>query len=82
MRLVPDQIRPWLAPRYVTLGTDGFGRSDGRAALRSHFEVDRRFIVLAALKALVDEGKLDKSVVAKAIGSLGIDPAKANPLNS
>ena len=82
MRLVPDQIRQWIAPRYVTLGTDGFGRSDGRAALRSHFEVDRRFIVLAALKALVDEGKLDKSVVAKAIGSLGIDPAKANPLNS
>jgi pyruvate dehydrogenase E1 component len=82
MRLVPDQIRQWIAPRYVTLGTDGFGRSDGRAALRSHFEVDRRFIVLAALKALADEGKLDQSVVAKAIGSLGIDPAKANPLNS
>jgi pyruvate dehydrogenase E1 component len=50
--------------------------------LRSHFEVDRRFIVLAALKALADEGKLDQSVVAKAVGSLGIDPAKANPLNS
>ena len=82
MRLVPDQIRQWITPRYVTLGTDGFGRSDGRAALRSHFEVDRRFIVLAALKALADEGKLDQSVVAKAIGSLGIDPAKANPLNS
>jgi pyruvate dehydrogenase E1 component len=82
MRLVPDQIRQWIAPRYVTLGTDGFGRSDGRAALRSHFEVDRRFIVLAALKALADEGKLDQSVVAKAVGSLGIDPAKANPLNS
>ena len=82
MRLVPDQIRQWIAPRYVTLGTDGFGRSDGRAALRSHFEVDRRFIVLAALKALADEGKLDQSVVVKAIGSLGIDPAKANPLNS
>jgi pyruvate dehydrogenase E1 component len=82
MRLVPDQIRQWIAPRYVTLGTDGFGRSDGRAALRSHFEVDRRFIVLAALKALADEGTLEGSVVEKAIGKLGIDPAKANPLNS
>ncbi len=43
MRMVPDQIRQWMPGRYVTLGTDGFGRSDGRAALRSHFEVDRRY---------------------------------------
>ncbi len=82
MRLVPDQIRQWIAPRYVTLGTDGFGRSDGRAALREHFEVDRRFIVLAALKALVDEGKIDKATLTQAIGKLGIDPGKADPLNS
>ena len=82
MRLVPDQIRQWIGPRYVTLGTDGFGRSDGRAALRGHFEVDRRFVVLAALKALADEGKLDRSVVEQAVGKLGLDPAKANPLNS
>jgi pyruvate dehydrogenase E1 component len=82
MRLVPDQIRQWIGTRYVTLGTDGFGRSDGRAALRSHFEVDRRFIVLAALKALADDGKIDKAIVTQAVAKLGIDPDKADPLNS
>jgi pyruvate dehydrogenase E1 component len=82
MRLVPDQIRQWIAPRYVTLGTDGFGRSDGRAALRDHFEVDRRYVVIAALKALVDEGRLDRAVIAQAIGKLGINADKADPLNS
>jgi pyruvate dehydrogenase E1 component len=82
MRLVPDQIRQWVGSRYVTLGTDGFGRSDGRAALRGHFEVDRRFIALAALKALADEGKIDKATVTQAIAKLGIDPGKADPLNS
>ena len=56
MRIVPDQIRQWVPGPYVTLGTDGFGRSDARAALRRHFEVDRRFIVLAALKALAEDG--------------------------
>ena len=83
MRMVPDQIRQWMPGRYVTLGTDGFGRSDGRAALRGHFEVDRRFIVLAALKALADEGSIDRADGdACAMKKLGIDPAKANPLNS
>ena len=82
MRLVPDQIRQWIPGRYVALGTDGFGRSDGRAALRGHFEVDRRFVVLAALKALADEGSIDHSVLAQAVEKLGIDPGKANPLNS
>ncbi len=82
MRLVPDQIRQWMPGRYVTLGTDGFGRSDGRAALREHFEVDRRFIVLAALKALADEGSIDRSVLVDAVKKLGVDPDKANPLNS
>jgi pyruvate dehydrogenase E1 component len=82
MRLVSDQIRQWIPGRYVTLGTDGFGRSDGRAALRGHFEVDRRFIVLAALKALADEGSIDRSVLGEAVTRLGIDPGKANPLNS
>jgi pyruvate dehydrogenase E1 component len=82
MRIVSDQIRQWIPGRYITLGTDGFGRSDGRAALRGHFEVDRRFIVLAALKGLADEGSIDRSVLAQAIERLGIDPAKANPINS
>ncbi|MFM1885000.1 MAG: hypothetical protein RL026_157 [Pseudomonadota bacterium] len=82
MRLVPDQVRQWIDSRYVTLGTDGFGRSDGRAALRDHFEVDRRYVVLATLKALVDEGTLDRKLLAEAVARLGIDPSKANPLNS
>ena len=63
------------------LGTDGFGRSDSRAALRHFFEVDRHFITVTALKALADEGKIKTSVVAKAIKKFGIDPEKANPLH-
>ena len=82
IRAVPDQIRQWVDKHYVTLGTDGFGRSDSRAALRRHFEVDRNFIVVATLKALADEGKIDRATVGKAITALGIDPAKADPLNS
>ena len=82
MRSVPDQIRQWVPGRYVVLGTDGFGRSDARAALRSHFEVDRRFIVLAALRALADEGAISTDVVAKAISTLAIDVNKPNPLTA
>ena len=80
MRTVADQIRPWIASRYVVLGTDGFGRSDSRAALREFFEVDSRYVVIAALKALADEGSIDAAVVVKAIATLGIDPAKPNPV--
>jgi pyruvate dehydrogenase E1 component len=80
MRIVADQIRPWVPGRYVTLGTDGYGRSDARAALRDFFEVDRRYVALAALKALVDEGSLEPAVAAGAIEKLGIDPAKPNPV--
>jgi pyruvate dehydrogenase E1 component len=76
---VPDQIREWVGGRYVTLGTDGYGRSDSRAALRRHFEVDRNYIALAALKALADEAQIDGATVAKAIKALGIDPAKPVP---
>ena len=79
MRSVPDQIREWVGGRYVSLGTDGYGRSDSRAALRRHFEVDRNYITLAALKALADEGQVDGATVAKAIKALGIDPAKPVP---
>ncbi|HUK02037.1 MAG TPA: pyruvate dehydrogenase (acetyl-transferring), homodimeric type [Steroidobacteraceae bacterium] len=82
VRNVPDQIRQWVGARYVTLGTDGYGRSDSRAALRKHFEVDRNYIALAALKALSDESKIDKATLAKAVRDLGIDPSKPNPLNS
>jgi pyruvate dehydrogenase E1 component len=82
MRMVPDQIRQWVPGPYVTLGTDGFGRSDARAPLRRHFEVDRNFIALAALKSLADAGSIDRSVVAGAVGALGIDPSKPDPFNS
>ena len=82
MRSVPDQIRKWVSGQYVTLGTDGYGRSDSRAQLRKHFEVDRHFIVLAALKALADEGKVDRATPAMAIEKYGIDVAKADPFKS
>ena len=82
VRNVPDQIRSWVTREYVTLGTDGFGRSDARAQLRKHFEVDRNFIALAALKALADANRIDRKTVVDAIAALGIDPEKANPINT
>jgi pyruvate dehydrogenase E1 component len=67
-------------PRPLTsLGTDGFGRSEGRASLRDFFEVDAKHIVEATLQALARDGKIDKSVVTKAIKDLGINPEKPNP---
>ena len=63
----------------MVLGTDGFGRSDARAALRRHFEVDRYHIAVAALKALADEGKIDVQTVHAAIEKFGIDPSTPNP---
>jgi pyruvate dehydrogenase E1 component len=80
MKTVPDQIRQWVPGRYIVLGTDGYGRSDSRAALRRFFEVDRQYVVVAALKALADDGKIDAATVSKAIADFGIDPAKPNPL--
>ncbi|MDG1462505.1 MAG: pyruvate dehydrogenase (acetyl-transferring), homodimeric type, partial [Gammaproteobacteria bacterium] len=80
MRIVADQIREWIPGHYSVLGTDGFGRSDSRAALREHFEVNRDNIVLAALKALADEGKINVSVVSSAITKLNIDSDKPNPV--
>jgi len=62
VRAVPDLIRPWVRNGYVTLGTDGFGRSDTRKALRKFFEIDRQHIALAAIKALADEGTVDSSL--------------------
>jgi pyruvate dehydrogenase E1 component len=82
VRNVPDQIRSWVHAPYVTLGTDGYGRSDARAELRWHFEVDRNFIALAALKALADQGRIGLDVVAAAMQKLGIDPDKADPRNA
>jgi pyruvate dehydrogenase E1 component len=62
------------------LGTDGFGQSDTREALRRHFEVDRQFVVLAALKALADDGAIGRDVVAKALADLQIDADKVDPI--
>jgi pyruvate dehydrogenase E1 component len=80
MRAFPEQIRPFVPARYVTLGTDGFGRSDTRAQLRKFFEVNRYYVVVAALKALADEGTVPASKVAEAIEKYGIDPEKPNPV--
>ena len=80
MKIVPDQIHRWIPGKYVTLGTDGFGRSDGRDALRQFFEVDERYIAVSALKALADDGKLDQKTVAEAIKKYGIDPEKPDPV--
>jgi pyruvate dehydrogenase E1 component len=80
MKAFADQIRAFVPQRFVVLGTDGFGRSDSREALRRHFEVDRHYIVLAALKALSDEGKLPASKAGEAIKKYGIDINKPNPL--
>jgi pyruvate dehydrogenase E1 component len=81
MRAFPDQIRPYVRRRFVTLGTDGFGRSDSRAALRRFFEVDRHHVVLAALKALADDGTIPASRAAEAIKKYGIDADRPNPMN-
>ncbi|MGC8854232.1 MAG: pyruvate dehydrogenase (acetyl-transferring), homodimeric type, partial [Halothiobacillaceae bacterium] len=81
VRAIPEQVRAYLpGKRYLTLGTDGFGRSDTRQALRRFFEVDRWNIVLATLKALADEGSLSKSKVSEAIAKYGIDADKPNPM--
>ncbi|RDI38450.1 Pyruvate dehydrogenase E1 component [Aquicella lusitana] len=80
VRAYADLIRPYLERTYVTLGTDGFGRSDTRESLRRFFEVDRYYIVVAALYALVKEGELKPAQVAAAMKKYGIDPKKPNPV--
>jgi pyruvate dehydrogenase E1 component len=79
MKLVPDQIAPWVPGGLTTLGTDGFGRSDTRERLRRFFEVDAECTVIATLHALALKGKLDKREVRKAIKDLGVDPEKIHP---
>jgi pyruvate dehydrogenase E1 component len=75
-----DQIRPFIGRRFHALGTDGFGRSDFRRKLRDFFEVDRRWIALAALKALADEGEVERAVVSRALEKYQIDPDKPDPV--
>nr|CAA75394.1 pyruvate dehydrogenase (lipoamide) [Azotobacter vinelandii] len=82
MKLFADQIRQWVPSReYKVLGTDGFGRSDTRKKLRHFFEVDRYWVVLAALEALADRGDIEAKVVPKPFAKFGIDPDKRNPLD-
>ena len=79
VKVLPDGIDRWLPRRLTSLGTDGFGRSEGRASLRDFFEVDAKHIALATLVDLAREGAIDTLVPQKAIAALGINPEKPNP---
>ena len=79
MKSFPDQIRAFVPQRFVTLGTDGFGRSDTREKLRDFFEVDRRYVALAALAALADDGKIDRARVGEAVEKYKLRPNKPDP---
>ncbi|HXJ87633.1 MAG TPA: pyruvate dehydrogenase (acetyl-transferring), homodimeric type [Candidatus Binatia bacterium] len=79
MKVLPESIGKWVPGQLVSLGTDGFGRSESRAALRDFFEVDAKHIVLATLGALAREKKVGTDVVKRAISELGINPEKVNP---
>ena len=74
-----EQLRAFISGTFTVLGTDGFGRSDTREKLRDHFEVDSRYICVAALSSLVQDGKIEKSKVVDAMSKYGIDPDKSDP---
>jgi pyruvate dehydrogenase E1 component len=79
MKIVPDQLSPWLRERLVSLGTDGFGRSDNREYLRKHFEISPESIVAATLSRLSREKQFDAKKAQKALQELNIDPEKIDP---
>jgi len=81
VRAFADQIREYVPRRYKVLGTDGFGRSDFRRRLRHHFEVDRHFVAVSALKALADDGVIGRDKVAAALVKYNLDPNKPNPMS-
>ena len=81
VKALPDSISQWIPRPLVSLGTDGFGRSDDRAVLRDFFEVDARFITLATLNALACGGKISFDVVQAAMQELEIDSKKPNPMD-
>ena len=81
MRPVPDQIARWVQQPFVSLGTDGFGRSDQREALRRFFEIDAEHIVVAVLSALADMGEVKPEKVADAIKRYEIDPDRVSPIS-
>jgi pyruvate dehydrogenase E1 component len=83
VRMFAEQVRPAIqniGKRYTVLGTDGYGRSDTREQLRHFFEVDRRWVTVAALKSLADEGQIEHKKVAEALKKYGLDPKKPNPM--
>lgn len=82
VKALPDSVSKWFPGALTSLGTDGFGRSEGRKELRDFFEVDTKHIVLATLNALFKEGKIKQTVIDNAIKQLGINPDKLNPMNS
>jgi pyruvate dehydrogenase E1 component len=79
MRALPEQVAPYLGGRLLALGTDGFGRSETRRALRRFFEVDAEHVTVAALHALADRNELDRAAVAKAVKELGLNPDAPHP---
>ena len=79
MKVVPDQLSPWLRERLVTLGTDGFGRSDNRQHLRRHFEINAESIATAALSRLAREGNFDAKTAQKAFEDLGVSTEAKDP---
>ncbi len=82
MKTLPDAISKWIPGTLIALGTDGFGRSDSRKALRDFFEVDARTIVFAALGALYQSNKIKANIIEKALKDLDINPDKKNPMIS
>src|SRR6202042_3714307 len=82
LKTLPNMVSKWMPRRLASLGTDGFGRSERRQSLRDFFEVDARSITLATLHELHQDGKIERSVVDKAIKDLGINPEKLNPVIS
>lgn len=82
MKILPDGLAPWSPKPLVALGTDGYGRSETREALRDFFEIDARYIAVATLSALANEGAIKHAVVQKALKDFGIDPDKKNPLTA
>jgi pyruvate dehydrogenase E1 component len=79
VKVLPDAIDRWMSRPITPLGTDGFGRSEGRASLRDFFEVDAKHVVLATLDALARDGAIDVKVVKQAVKDLAINPEKPNP---
>jgi pyruvate dehydrogenase E1 component len=82
MKSVPDMVTRWIDRPYTVLGTDGFGRSDTRAALREHFEVNTDHITYAALHGLCLDGKSTPDELKRAIADLGIEPDRVDPLHA